>query len=418
MAVVLLTQKYVDCYSCPTEVKKVGLFDTEVQRFFVEVRASGTKTYNLRFTNKYRKTCQIKLGLSSVISLREARQLARKYKTDIAMGIDPLEERRQLANMITFQQLVDVHYIPYAQLHKKSWRGDVSNLNNHILKILGKKHVGEITHDDIGHVVHIRVNGGGSKSSANLSLILIRHIFNLAINLWSIPGITLNPSKGIPMLKVNNCRDRFLQPEEVIRLNIALRNSPCKMLKYIVSVLLLTGARKREVLDSVWKDIDFEDQTWLIKRTKNGKPRQAFLSHQLLDMLLFLRSLNYSSTYVFPNPRSGQPYQNIFTAWRNARERAGMATFRLHDLRHSFASMLINEGRSLYEVQKLLGHTSSTMTQRYAHLAKDTLREASGVASSKVATVIETSDLGGVLCDETVDDEQLQLHLLQVRRSL
>jgi integrase len=414
MAVVLLTQKYIDNYTCPTGVKKCTLFDTKIKKLFVEVRTSGTKTYHLRYTNKYGKTCQIKLGLSTTISLSEARQLAQKNKTNVAMGSDPLEEKKKLANMITFQQLVDLHYIPYAKLHKKSWRGDVSNLNNHILHILATKYVGEITHNDIEHVVRTRVNSGGSKSSANLSLILIRHIFNLAINVWRIPGITINPSKGIPMLKVNNCRDRFLQPEEVIRLNISLRNSPCKMLKYIVSVLLLTGARKREVLDSVWKDIDFEDQTWLIKRTKNGKPRQAFLCHQSLDMLFFLRSLNYSSTYVFPNPRSGQPYKNIFTAWRNARERAGMATFRLHDLRHSFASMLINEGRSLYEVQKLLGHTSSTMTQRYAHLAKDTLREAAGVASSKVTTVIDTSDLGGVTRDETadVDDEHLQLHLL------
>ena len=390
MAVVLLTQKYINNYTCPTGVKKCTLFDTKIKKLFVEVRTSGTKTYHLRYTNKYGKTCQIKLGLSTTISLSEARQLAQKNKTNVAMGIDPLEEKKKLANMITFQQLVDLHYIPYAKLHKKSWRGDVSNLNNHILHILATKYVGEITHNDIEHVVRTRVNSGGSKSSANLSLILIRHIFNLAINVWRIPGITFNPSKGIPMLKVNNCRDRFLQPEEVIRLNVALRNSPCEMLKYIVSVLLLTGARKNEALQAKWQDIDYERGIWRIPEAKSGQVRYIQVSDGVIKILHSLQSLQLSATFIFPNPRTHKPYASISHSWDAARTAADLGDVRLHDLRHTFASTLINGGRSIYEVQSLLGHRSIKTTQRYAHLEARTLQDANSVAVASIGHLLDT----------------------------
>jgi integrase len=80
--------------------------------------------------------------------------------------------------------------------------------------------------------------------------------------------------------------------------------------------------------------------------------------------------------WVFANPSTGQPYSCISHTWNRARERAGMPDLRLHDLRHSFASFLINNGRSLYEVQKILGHSTQRMTERYAHLAHDTLLDA------------------------------------------
>ena len=409
-----LQQGLVNTSTCPEGKKKVDYFDTKVRGLYLEIRSSGTRTFYLRYTDKWGKIKSIKISNNADLKLKEVRLIAESLRSDIARGVDPAAEQNKHKSTMLFEELVSDYYEPYAITYKKSYHNDASNLKNHILPVIGKLRLDQITPANIEQIVKRRLDRGGAPGSANLSLILVKYIFNLAISRWEVNGLEKNPAANIKALPSLNTKERYLSPEESIRLAAAVNNSKCKMLRFIFPMLLLTGARKREVLDAVWQDIDFEDQTWLIKRTKNGKPRQAFLCHQLLDMLFFLRSLNYSSTYVFPNPRSGQPYKNIFTAWRNARERAGMATFRLHDLRHSFASMLINEGRSLYEVQKLLGHTSSTMTQRYAHLAKDTLREAAGVASSKVTTVIDTSDLGGVTRDETadVDDEQLQLHLL------
>ena len=91
---------------------------------------------------------------------------------------------------------------------------------------------------------------------------------------------------------------------------------------------------------------------------------------------------------MFANPATGKPYVSIFAAWNTARTRAGMPEVRVHDLRHSFASLLINSGRSLYEVQKLLGHTQVKTTQRYAHLAPQTLLDASNAATLAVGAVM------------------------------
>ena len=385
----LLTQKLVNQYACPTGLKKSTLFDTKVKRLFIEARISGTKTYSLRYANKRGKTCQIKLGCSSAISLADARLLALKKKNEVAMGSDPLAAKQDLQQILTFAQLVDMYYLPHAQLHKKSWRGDVGNLNNHILPILGKKYVDEISREDIERVVQTRVDKGGAKGSANLSLILIRHIFNLAFKVWRVAGITFNPSEGIPMLKVNNCRDRFLQPHEVTRLNTALQNSKCAMLKYIVGTLLLTGARKNEALQAQWQDIDFSRGQWRIPQAKSGRVRYILLSQGVIDLFRSLQALQLSTRYVFPNPKTRLPYRSISQPWSTARIAANLEKVRLHDLRHTFASILINGGRSLYEVQALLGHTNSKTTQRYAHLEARTLQDATSVAVNSVGHLLD-----------------------------
>lgn len=107
--------------------------------------------------------------------------------------------------------------------------------------------------------------------------------------------------------------------------------------------------------------------------TKFGQPRHVPLSDGTLVLLRAQQLRCGESTWLFPNPATGQPFRSVFYAWDAARRQARLADLRMHDLRHSFASFLINSGRSLYEVQQLLGHRSSQMTQRYAHLAHETL---------------------------------------------
>ena len=161
------------------------------------------------------------------------------------------------------------------------------------------------------------------------------------------------------------------------------RDSVCKglALEAIVCFLLLTGARKREALDARWEHVDWEQRQWLIPYSKNGHRRYVPLSDSAL-VLLRRRQLHAGkSEWVFANPETGRPYSNIHYSWNWARQRAGLEGLRNHDLRHSFASFAINAGRSLYEVQQLLGHRSSAMSQRYAHLAQDTLLAASNAAA-------------------------------------
>ncbi len=154
------------------------------------------------------------------------------------------------------------------------------------------------------------------------------------------------------------------------------------MLKYIVPMLILTGARKREVLDAKWEDFDVVRKQWRIPVTKTGRPRHVPLSEGVLQLL---DSIPHDDCpWVFANPKTRKPFVSIFTAWNTARKKAELSEVRIHDLRHSFASFLVNAGRSLYEVQKILGHTQVKTTQRYAHLSQDTLLDAANEVSKAV----------------------------------
>lgn len=123
--------------------------------------------------------------------------------------------------------------------------------------------------------------------------------------------------------------------------------------------------------------------------SKNGRSRRIVLSDAAVEILNDARTkseqllLDVSDdTYVFRNPKSGKPYTSFYSAWFIVRDNAGLSDVRIHDLRHTFASLLVNKGVSLYEVQTLLGHSSMQMTQRYAHLAPDLLHSRTELVSS------------------------------------
>lgn len=148
-------------------------------------------------------------------------------------------------------------------------------------------------------------------------------------------------------------------------------------------MLILTGTRKREVLDAKWSEFDLERRIWRIGMSKSGKARHVPISDGVIALLEAVPRID-DCDWVFANPNTRMPFETIFYSWDSARKRAGLADVRIHDLRHSFASFLVNSGRSLYEVQKILGHTQIKTTQRYAHLANDTLLDAANQVSRLV----------------------------------
>jgi integrase len=205
---------------------------------------------------------------------------------------------------------------------------------------------------------------------------------NLAVR-WEIPGMAANPTKDVPLFENPNKKERFLSQEEAQKLYEAVCQSDNPMLRYIVPMLILTGARKREVLDAKWEDFDLPRRQWRIPMTKTGRPRHVPLSTGVVQVLATIPH-NDDCPWVFANPKTGKPYVSFFYSWATARRQAGLADVRIHDLRHSFASFLVNAGRSLYEVQKILGHTQIRTTQRYAHLSQETLLEAANAAVDAV----------------------------------
>ncbi len=152
---------------------------------------------------------------------------------------------------------------------------------------------------------------------------------------------------------------------------------------YILLFLLSTGARLNEARQAKWEQVDLEKGVWRIPATnsKSKKTRAVPLNASAMWVLGQLWTRQGRHPYLFVNEATNRPFVTITRAWYRLREKAGIQSLRIHDLRHSFASFLVNGGRSLYEVQQILGHSDPKVTMRYAHLSTKALQEAANVAS-------------------------------------
>ena len=385
MAIVKLTPILVRQARCPLDKGKLELTDSVSKGLLLELRKSGGKTYYLRYTDTGGTQRQHRLGNADLLSLADARKTALAVRKELALGRNPGEEKQLARTVPTLSQFTVEFYVPFIKTYKRSWKSDISYLKNHLLPDLGEKSLHQINKTDV-LAMHRKMNENGyAPGTANRCLILLRYIFNLAIK-WEVPGVVTNPARAVDLFENRDARETYLTQDQVRRLFVVLKASENPMLANIIQMLLLTGARKREVLDAKWSSFNFERKQWLIPVTKSGKPRHVPLSD---DVMRFLQTLRRDDNceWVFPNPKTGKPYVSIFKAWDTARQLANMEEVRIHDLRHSYASFLVNAGRSIYEVQKLLGHTQIRTTQRYAHLSQETLLEATNIASSAIGDV-------------------------------
>ncbi|BBP45123.1 integrase [Thiosulfatimonas sediminis] len=377
-----LTQGFVDSATPERGKNKSDYFDTKVNGLLLKVLQTGKRTFYIRYKNERNKLIEKRLTAvdASALSLNNARELAQQKLAQIALGKDPFAKAELLRDIPTFREFVEQSYMPHVKGYKRSWGTDLSLLKNHILPAIGGLYMDQVSRR---HMIELFAKHRQSHKpgSTNRIIILTRYIFNCAIK-WEVP-LEKNPTSGIELYPENNKLERYLSEDEAKRLFEALGSSRSKMLKYIVSMLLLTGARKSEVLRAKWSDFDIEGRRWKIEFNKSGKTRYVPLSDGVIRLLDQVPTFD-NCEWVFPNVETLKPYKHIFYSWDVARKRAGLGDLRIHDLRHSFASFLVNGGRSLYEVQKLLGHTQIKTTQRYAHLSQDSLLSAASVAISHV----------------------------------
>ena len=243
-----LTSKFVKHATCPQDKRRIEFFDTFTKNLSLEVRITGGKTYYKRIRDARGSIRQIRLGDERDLSLADARKLAEDIGRRVAMGEDPVEDKRVARAVPTFSQFIEDQYLPYVKTYKRSWATDSSLLRNHLLPRFGKRHLDAITRQDIVKMHADRKASGAAAGSANRLLIMMRFVYNLAIR-WEVPGIKANPCAGVPLLEVNNKKERYLSQEEAKRLYEAVCESQNPMLKFVVPLLILSGARKREVLD-------------------------------------------------------------------------------------------------------------------------------------------------------------------------
>ena len=371
-----LTSQFVRKAICPAGRAKIDYFDPSQKGFLLEVRASGGKTFYQRYFDAYGRQRQFKLGPPAVLSVEQARRAGRSALAEALLGADPQARRQELRSIPTLHQLVRDRYLPHAQASKRSWDTDETLLRIHILPALGRLTLGEVTGERIAGLINDMRAKGYAGGTTNRVLVLLRYVFNLARK-WNMPGASVNPTAGLTTAPEVQ-RQRFLSPDETQRLIASINADENQIAAKAIMLLLLTGARRREVTRARWEDVDWEKRTLLVPVSKSGKPRTIALNAAAIGLL---RSMPTDSTspFVFPTQLTG-----LYCPWNRIRRRAGLADVRLHDLRHSFASFLVNQGVSLYVVQGLLGHTQARMTQRYAHLASQTLLDAAEMVSGVI----------------------------------
>jgi integrase len=376
-----LTSSKIKTLVCPAHNNKLSVFDTDCKGLLLEITKSGRKSYFFRYSDLRGTIRQPKIADVNDITLAQARNLCDNYRGKLALNEDPFSNKSALKQVPTLKAFVMDSYMPFVKGYKRSWDTDWSLLKNHLLPALGHRYMDDITKADVIEFIgkHRETHKPGS---VNRVLILIRYIYNCAIR-WETTGITKNPTQGIPQFEENNKLERYLSQDEAQTLFDAVKQSENPMLQYIVPMLILTGTRKREVLDAKWSEFDFDRRIWRIGMSKSGKARHVPISDGVFNLLQSMPKID-GCEYVFANPDTAKPYVSIFCSWNTARKKAGLPEVRMHDLRHTFASFLVNNGRSLYEVQKILGHTQIKTTQRYAHLSNDTLLD----AANQVANLI------------------------------
>ena len=220
-----------------------------------------------------------------------------------------------------------------------------------------------------GYKVHRR-GEGASSSTINRELYMLSKAFNLAVKEWE--WLSENPVNKVSKEREDNERDRWLSYEDEARV---LGECP-DWLRDIIIFDLHTGLRQDELLSLEWKRVDLPLETILIQKTKNGKPKTLPLNRVALDILKAKSKVRSVKNDLVFLSRSGIKINRryLWKVFKKALNRAGIEDFTFHDLRHTFATRLVQKGEDIYKVAKLMGHKDIRMTQRYAHHSSESLR--------------------------------------------
>lgn len=372
--------------TCKPGARKTDYYDTVITGFVLETRSSGGKTFYLRYDDNGRQK-QIKLAQFGDAPFAQIRKKAERLRAEVALGGDPAAEKAA-ARAIPLYSELSAQHLADAKLHHRSYSTTEAYVRNHIIPKWGKVRITDI---DVRSVTQWLADKRAEGLAAG-TVEKIRVIFGRSFELgkrWGIPGCENNPTRGVPRKPLNNARERYLSAAEAERLRAAVAVSKNTQLKYIVDLLLYTGCRLRELLDARWEHVDTERRAWLIPTSKTGRARRAPLSKAALDVIAVLPRFQ-DCAYLVPNPDTLKPFVSIKHAWQAARKAAGLPELRLHDCRHAAASFMANSGVDLFTIGKVLGHASYQSTQRYSHLANDTLLAAVEAGAKKQQTATST----------------------------
>jgi len=374
------------------------LWDTEIKGFALRVTSGGARSFVLDYRVDGRQR-RITLGNYPDWTVQAARAAAKAMKREVDQGQDPMGERQALREAPTMQGLWERYKTE--KLSKKAERtqlDETSMWKKIILPRLAKARVADIKYNDIDELHRDITKIRKTPVRANRTIEVLRGAFNLAIR-WHWRQD--NPARGIQR-NPEEKRERYLNKTDIMALARALNGHKEVASANAIKLLMLTGARRGEVLNATWDMFDLEQGIWVkpSAHTKQRRIHRVPLSGPAVELL---RSIRAESTnkFVFCGA-GGKSLTDIKRTWSSACKTAGLTVqvpkrtrsgkevidksgapvmidqpnVRIHDLRHSFASILVSAGASLPLIGQLLGHTQAQTTHRYAHLFDRPVRDA------------------------------------------
>jgi integrase len=360
------------------------LWDSEIPGFGLRLWPSGRRVFVFQYRNRLQRTRRLVIGPYSTLTVARARDIARQWATELATGADPSAERKAARQAPTVAALAERYLAEHARLRKKprSIASDETLLRLHILPALGAAKAASLTRADIQRLHH-RMRG--TPGAANRTLALLSKMLNLAER-WGLRSDGSNPCRHVEKYPEHR-GERFLSAAEIARLAAALAEAEQLATESVstiaaIRLLLFTGARLSEILTLSWEHVDLERRCLRLPDSKTGA-KTIYLPAPACEILAGLPRAT-GNPHVIPGRRPGAHLVNLRQPWSRIRKRAALPGVRLHDLRHSFASMAAAGGLSLPIIGALLGHTQPATTARYAHLAADPLKQAADLIGSRI----------------------------------
>jgi integrase len=368
-----LTQAFID--SAPITGRDRILFDSQLPGLGLRITPTGTKIFVAQAYVARRKR-RITIGMSPDMSLTKARIEGAQVLAAMRRGVDPTADqkarlRAAAAQSITIRELSERWLTEFVipKLKPRTVADYKELLALHILPTLGNLTVAEIDRD---HIERRHVDMKKTPRRANYTIATIKALLSFAVRHALRAS---NPAAGIAPYREQK-RERFLSEQEVGAAAEAITQAESDgvigpLAATGLRLALFTGARSGEITAIRWEHIDWERRLIRLPDSKTNEPRTIHLSNAAVEVL---RTTPHVGPFVVAGARPGTAYKNLTRAWARARKYAGLNDVRLHDLRHSYASLAAGRGVSLHMIGKLLGHKDPATTQRYAHLARDAVQ--------------------------------------------
>jgi len=410
MASTQITKRFID------RLKPRGgeyfVWDGSLAGYGVRVQTTGAMSYVVKYragSGRAAPTRRLTLAKVGTITPEEARTLAKKTLGSVAHGADPAAQKAADKRASTLAEVAEQFLTDHVEAKRSvSSAGSYRDLLERLVfPEIGKRKADKIT---FAEIQRLHSKNAHTPYQANRLLRVLSSLFTFAGKAHVVPA-GFNPCRGIEYFPEEG-RERYLSTQELAQIGEAIREAEAIGLPYSVDesklkarhapkeasrrtvigphaagalrLLIFTGARLREILHLRWEQIDFERGLLLLPTSKTGKKTIVLNA----PALAILNALPRVGAYVIAGTSPDKPRSDLKKPWKAVWKRAGLLGVRIHDLRHTHASVGAGAGLGLPIIGKLLGHTQSATTQRYAHLDNDPLKKASEHIGSRLAAAM------------------------------